>query len=172
MADIYTRPGRLTDLPAIMAIIAEAKRFLSDSGSPQWQDGYPDESTLRNDIENGTNYVLIDGGQVAGTATLLFITEPSYHDIDGAWQNDDDRYATIHRIAIASQFRGHHLSNYFFANLITIAAVNNIHNVRFDTHRLNVVMQSIGKHFNFQYRGIIEVNEPRDPKRLAYELNM
>ncbi|MBW1605037.1 GNAT family N-acetyltransferase [Lactobacillus sp. Sy-1] len=172
MADIYVRKGTLADLPSIMQVIDEAKQLLKASGSSQWQDGYPYESTLQADIKNGINYVLIDNGEVAGTASLMFTEEPTYLDIDGAWQNPNEQYSTIHRIAISSKFRGQHLSSYFMSNLITITELNGIQNIRFDTHRLNKAMQAVGKGFNFKYRGIIEVDHPDDPKRLAYELNL
>ncbi|MHA8137696.1 GNAT family N-acetyltransferase [Lactobacillaceae bacterium Scapto_B20] len=171
MPDIYVRRGTINDLPYIMKILNEAKALLKADGNPQWSGEYPDEATLRNDIEERTNYVLVVGDQVAGTATLLTTPEPSYREIDGAWHSDAP-YSTIHRIAIGGDFHGMHLSSYFFSNLITITKFQEIDNVRFDTHRLNERMQAISKKFNFEYRGIIEVDDPGDPKRYAYELNL
>ncbi|MHA8110407.1 GNAT family N-acetyltransferase [Lactobacillaceae bacterium Melli_B4] len=171
MPDIYVRQGTNADLPAIMNIIQEAKELLKADGNPQWSGEYPEEATLRNDIEAQTNFVLVVDDQVAGTATLITTPEPSYQEIDGAWQSDAP-YSTIHRIAIGSEFHGMHLSSYFFSNLITITKFQGIDNIRFDTHRLNERMQAIGKQFGFAYRGVIEVDEPSDPKRYAYELNL
>ncbi|MEJ6399917.1 GNAT family N-acetyltransferase [Nicoliella lavandulae] len=171
MAEIYVRRGTASDLDSIMQIINEAKALLKADGSPQWQDGYPYVETLQADIDNHTNFVLIVDGKVAGTATLITTPEPNYATIDGSWKSDD-QYATIHRIAISSHYRGQHLSSYFFSNLITITTLMGVHNVRFDTHPTNKRMQAIGKRFNFSYRGITQVDEPRDSNRYAYELNL
>lgn len=47
----YTRLAKKDDLSEIMRIIADAKDFLKASGSPQWQNGYPNESVIMDDIE-------------------------------------------------------------------------------------------------------------------------
>ena len=46
----YTRLAKKDDLSEIMRIIADAKDFLKASGSPQWQNGYPNESVIMDDI--------------------------------------------------------------------------------------------------------------------------
>ena len=53
------------DLPAVMTILHQAQAYFKAHGIDQWQDGYPDEATLRRDIQNGTAYVaeLHDDGQ-------------------------------------------------------------------------------------------------------------
>ena len=45
------------DLPAVMAILHQAQAYFKAQGIDQWQDGYPDEATLLQDIQNGTAYV-------------------------------------------------------------------------------------------------------------------
>jgi hypothetical protein len=48
-----------------------------------------------------------------------------------------------------------------------------IRNFRIDTSRKNKIMQHLAIKHNFIERGIIQVEEdPEDPNRLAYELNL
>ncbi len=70
MAEIYLRRAQLQDLPAIMKIIDDAKELLKKNGSPQWQNGYPNQETLTQDIAMQTNWVLINDNKVAATATF------------------------------------------------------------------------------------------------------
>lgn len=65
MAEIYLRRAQLQDLPAIMKIIDDAKELLKKNGSPQWQNGYPNQETLTQDIAMQTNWVLINDNKVA-----------------------------------------------------------------------------------------------------------
>jgi len=173
MAEIYLRRAQLQDLPAIIKIIDDAKELLKKNGSPQWQNGYPNQETLTQDIAMQTNWVLINDNKVAATATLQLTPEPTYRNItQGQWQQPDEPYATIHRVAISSNYRGQGLSKLLFSNLLTVGQMQGIKNFRVDTHRSNKAMQHIAENFNFKKRGIIKVNDQNDPERLAYELNL
>lgn len=173
MAEIYLRRAQAQDLAAIMKIIDDAKNLLKKNGSPQWQNGYPNRETFAQDIATQTNWVLINGNKVAATATLQLTPEPTYRNItQGQWQQPDEPYATIHRVAISSNYRGQGLSKLLFSNLLTVGQMQGIKNFRIDTHRNNKAMQHIVENFNFKRRGIIKVNDQNDPERLAYELNL
>lgn len=173
MAEIYLRRAQLQDLTAIMKIIDDVKELLKKNGSPQWQNGYPDQETFTQDIVMQTNWILINDNKVVATATLQLTPEPTYRNItQGQWQQPDEPYATIHRVAISSNYQGQGLSKLLFSNLLTVGQMQGIKNFRVDTHRSNKAMQHIAENFNFKKRGIIKVNDQNDPERLAYELNL
>lgn len=173
MAEIYLRRAQLQDLAAIMKIIDDAKELLKKNGSPQWQNGYPNQENFTQDIAMQTNWILINDNKVVATATLQLTPEPTYRNItQGQWQQPDEPYATIHRVAISSNYRGQGLSKLLFSNLLTVGQMQGIKNFRVDTHRSNKAMQHIAENFNFKKRGIIKVNDQNDPERLAYELNL
>ena len=173
MAEIYLRRAQLQDLTAIMKIIDDAKELLKKNGSPLWQNGFPDQETFTQDIVMQTNWILINDNKVVATATLQLTPEPTYRNItQGQWQQPDEPYATIHRVAISSNYRGQGLSKLLFSNLLTVGQMQGIKNFRVDTHRSNKAMQHIAENFNFKKRGIIKVNDQNDPERLAYELNL
>lgn len=173
MSLIYARKARPTDTMKIMQIINQAKAFLRASGSSQWQGTYPDEATIASDLKNNVGWVLIVDKQVAGYAAVVDGIEPTYQEIEGKWKNDVDIYTTIHRMAISGEFRGMHLTNFFMSNIISLKLAEGIHNFRIDTSKKNKIVQHIATSHNFEYRGIIYVDEdPIDNSRLAYELNI
>lgn len=173
MSLVYLRHATKTDVPAIMAIIDDAKALLKADGSPQWQDGYPDEAAIREDIMAQRSWILMVDDQVAGTAAQVVGDDPNYHEISGdGWANNTDPYATIHRIALSKGFAGQHLSHTFFSNLISQAYQEGVRNFRIDTHRMNQRMQAIATSLGYQFRGIVHVAEPGDNARRAYELNL
>ena len=173
MTLIYTRSAKQSDLEVIMQIIQEAKKFLKDSESTQWQGTYPDKTTIQDDIKNNYGLVLIVDGQVAGYSAVITGIEPTYIDIEGAWKNNKDVYATIHRMAISSAFRGMHLADKFISDIISLKYAEGTRNFRIDTSRKNKIVQHIATSHSFEERGIIYVDEdPEDKSRLAYELNL
>ncbi|WP_268912465.1 GNAT family N-acetyltransferase [Lentilactobacillus sp. SPB1-3] len=169
----YIREANRDDVSAIMDIINSAKAFLKGYGSPQWQDGHPNEQMINDDIDSGNGQVLIVDDKVAGYAAVSFTPDNNYKVItDGAWQKPDDKYAVIHRMAISADYRGQHLSNYMLSNLISMIVSQQVRNVRIDTHRVNKPLQGLVTSFGFIRRGQINVVDKIDPVREAFELNL
>ena len=173
MSLIFTRRAQNSDVDKIVQILQDAISFLKESGSSQWQSGYPNRATVEEDIEKQVAWVLTVDNEVAGYAAVVIGREPTYADIEGKWENNVDTYATIHRIAVSSKFRGMHLSQFFLSNIISLTYAQGIHNFRIDTSRKNKIVQHIAVSHNFIERGIIQVTEdPVDSSRIAYELNL
>ena len=70
------RAGEEKDLEGIMAVIHDAQRTMGEAGLDQWQDGYPSEEIIRDDIRNGESRVWEEDGTILGTAMLSFRGEP------------------------------------------------------------------------------------------------
>lgn len=173
MSLIFIRRAQNSDVDKIVQILNGAIAFLKKSGSSQWQGGYPNQQTVENDLKNNCAWILTVDNEVAGYAAVVIGKEPTYADIEGEWKNNVDTYATIHRIAVSSKFRGMHLSQFFLSNIISVTYAQGIHNFRIDTSRKNKIVQHIATSHDFVKRGIIQVTEdPVDPSRLAYELNL
>lgn len=173
MSLIFTRRAQNSDVDKIVQILQDAISFLKESGSSQWQSGYPNRETVEEDIEKQVAWVLTVDNEVAGYAAVVIGREPTYADIEGKWENNVDTYATIHRIAVSSKFRGMHLSQFFLSNIISLTYAQGIHNFRIDTSRKNKIVQHIAVSHNFIERGSIQVTEdPVDSSRIAYELNL
>ena len=168
----FTRRAKIQDVDAIVEIIKDAKALLKAAGSPQWQSGYPNRETILDDIKNNNGYVFVVGNQVAAYAAVVVGSDPNYAKIDGAWQNNDDPYATVHRICISSDFQGQGLAGIFYSNILSLLYARGVRNFRVDTYKLNKPRQKLPQNNGYGYRGIIQVEDPIDPDRLAYELNL
>lgn len=172
MSLIYIRKAAKNDLDQIMPIIDEAKKFLKEDGNPQWQSGYPNVDAISTDIEQDAAWVLIVDQKVAGYTAVTSGPDPNYHQIDGRWNNDLDHYVAIHRVAISNEYRGMHLASYLLSSLISLHYAEGVRNYRVDTFRRNEIVQHLVKDAGFIERGTIKNDDPIDPYRVAYELNL
>lgn len=172
MSLIYIRKAAKNDLDQIMPIIDEAKKFLKEDGNPQWQSGYPNVDAISTDIEQDAAWVLIVDQKVAGYTAVTSGPDPNYHQIDGRWNNDLDPYVAIHRVAISNEYRGMHLASYLLSSLISLHYAEGVRNYRVDTLRRNEIVQHLVKDAGFIERGTIKNDDPIDPYRVAYELNL
>lgn len=147
------------DLPEILKIYENARRFMAENGNPnQWGKTNPPQYTLERDIQLGQLYVVVREGKIRGVFAFIPGIDPTYGYIEGAWRSDTP-YAAIHRVASDG------------AGGILAEAVafgwEKIQHLRIDTHADNWVMQRAIERAGFQKCGIIYL-ENGDP-RIAYE---
>lgn len=161
------RRARINDVREIMEIINQAKEFLKGKGIDQWQDGYPNEDTIIEDIKNDESYVLEEDGRVIATSMVTFKGEASYDVIyDGKWLSNG-KYAAIHRIAVDNRHKGLGLSTEIIKHIEKFCVDRGVYSIKIDTHKENTSMQNVIKKNQFKYCGIIYVDG--SSKRIAFE---
>ena len=52
--------SKLDNLQSILDIIQDAQNYLSELKIDQWQDGYPDQIIIKNDITNNESFCVHD----------------------------------------------------------------------------------------------------------------
>ena len=157
------------DIPAIIAIINDAKEYLASQKIDQWQNGYPNAEQVANDIKNNESYVVVnDENEVIATAMFTTNPEPTYKIIDGHWiVNENNTYGVVHRMAIKKEFRKFGLATFMFHEFHMQLLEKNIKSLKIDTHEKNQGMQALIKKLGYTYCGIIYTNY--HAKRLAFE---
>jgi ribosomal protein S18 acetylase RimI-like enzyme len=164
------RQSTLKDVPSIMTIIDDAKAYLASQNIDQWQNGYPNEEQVKNDIEKEESYVVVnDENQVMATSMFTLRKEPTYRVvIDGKWiVPEEETYGVIHRLAIKKEYRKLGLATFLFDEFHQQLKNKNIKSLKIDTHEENLGMQSLIKKLGYQYCGIIYTSY--NAKRLAFE---
>lgn len=163
-----------SDLPAVMAIIEEARRTIAALGIDQWQNGSPNRAMIEEDIARGQGRAVTLGGKTVGTFALIFDGEPTYTVMEGGSWSLPDRtetgewsYLAIHRVAISVESRGSGVSTAIIRYAEDTARALGRAALRIDTHEGNVVMRRMLEKHGFALRGVIHL-ENGDP-RVAYE---
>jgi RimJ/RimL family protein N-acetyltransferase len=157
------------DIPAIIAIINDAKAYLASQNIDQWQNGYPNADQVENDIKNTESYVVVnDKDTVIATAMFTTKPEPTYKIINGNWKIDEnEKYGVVHRMAIKKEFRKFGLATFMFLEFHQQLLEKNIKSLKMDTHEENLGMQALIKKLGYTYCGIIYTHYKA--KRVAFE---
>ena len=152
--------ANLSQFSKIMRSYAQARCFMAQTGNPdQWGTAYPTEEMIRQDIEKGKCYVMLENGDICAVFYFAVEEDPTYGYIDGAWINDRP-YGVIHRIAVGQSGKGAAAECFRFA-------YERCGNLRIDTHEKNIPMQRCLAKNGFRRCGIIYL-EDGDP-RIAYQ---
>ncbi len=166
---LILRPTQECDLPDVLRIIAEAQADFRARGIDQWQNGYPNEQAIRNDIERGESYVVTRGEQVVATAMITFVPDPNYSIVyGGEWLlKESSHYATIHRIAVSIAERGAGIADFIVRKVEQMCRRRGADSLRIDTHRDNRAMQRVAEKNGMTLCGVIHLADGAE--RLAYE---
>ena len=169
--EVTYRPAAEDDLPAILAMVEDARASLRKHGVDQWQGPYPAAEHFRFDLARGECFLLLHGAEPAGFFTLSTREEKSYDAItDGKW-TEGMAYCVLHRAAVAKAWRGSGMADRLLRCVEQQARAFGLRCVRTDTHRKNKPMQRLLRENGYRYRGNVEVLvEPgHDTARQAYE---
>ena len=162
------RHTKLEDIPAIITIYNQAKEYLKSQNVNQWQDGYPNKDSIFNDMQLQQSYVLVENGQVIGTAAIVLEIDPNYNYIeDGIWLTTKNNYYCIHRIAVDNSIKGNYYAYEFIKYAEHLAKNDGKESLRIDTHHKNLSMQRFLYKCGFIPCGTIYLQN--NDKRLAFE---
>ncbi len=162
------RLARKQDLPQIMSIIEQAKRRLQLLQVDQWQDGYPNEEAILNDIARKQGHVFTKNGEIVAYSAIVFEPDPYYAVIDGKWLSDNP-YVVVHRIAVCDERAHTGIARHILDQAEKLAVKKGIRAFRIDTHFANRYMRNLIRNSGFTLCGIVQV---RDGKRMAYEKSL
>lgn len=165
---MHVRASEIKDLSRVMDLINQAKEYFKANDIDPWQKGYPDISTILDDIISGNSYVLSKHSYVYGTMHFLIGIDPSYIRIyNGHWLTDTRQYGIIHRFAIDNNHKGNGYGKKLLDYAVNICKQSGTPSIRLDIERNNKPMKEFVLKNGFQYCGIIRLSN--NEQREAYE---
>ena len=149
------------DMPVILKIYEQARRFMAEHGNPwQWGNTSPAQNVLEEDIRKERLYLCERDEKICGVFAFPVGEDPTYEKIEGGGWKLNTPYGTIHRMAGNGQETG------VFAECLAWCR-EQIGHIRIDTHEDNRIMQHLIEKNGFVRCGIIHVAD--GSPRIAYE---
>ena len=158
------RKATTEDIDTIERMIKAASGRLGAAGIDQWQRGYPNRTSIENDVEAGVGMALALGNEVLAYGAVIFTGEPAYDDLTGGQWLTNDEYAVVHRLCVSEIFVGMGFAKQFMSAAEAMAA-ERVKSFRIDTHPDNKIMQNLVERMGFTYCGDVVI----ESRRLAYE---
>jgi len=152
-------------VPAIWEILQQAIEQRRKDGSEQWQNGYPNEQAVNDDITQGYAYVLTDDDVVIAYAAIIFDIEPAYEVIQGKWLTTGP-YCVVHRVATANSVKGRGIATELFKMIEDLCKEKGVPSLKVDTNFDNIPMLKIVDKLGYTYCGEVFFN---GSARRAYE---
>lgn len=128
------RTAESSDLDAVVTIVKNAARHMTERGIIQWDDDYPGRAILAEDIRRGQLSVLAESDAVAGLIVLNEEMAPEYADVSWTWSG---RILGVHRLAVDPGRQGRGLATRLMDFAEQEAAVRGYDAIRVDTYMHN-----------------------------------
>lgn len=148
------RKANISEISSIWEILQQAIEQRRLDGSEQWQNGYPNQQTVHDDIANGYGYVLDDNNVIVAYAAIIFGVEPAYNEIDGQWLTNGD-YVVVHRVATSNSVKGKGVATQLFKLLEDLSIEQGVFSIKIDTNFDNIPMLKIMDRLGYTYCGEI-----------------
>ena len=160
------RPAQLSDLPALLAILARAVPLMRASGNLQWDDTYPNREVFERDIELGQLWVAEREGEVAAVAALTRDQDPEYAEV--GW-NLNEPAIVVHRLVVDPAHRGTGLARALMLHAEEVARAGGICVMRVDTNTQNPATQRLLPALDYTPAGEIGLSYRPGLRFLCYE---
>lgn len=154
MTELLFRRAEEKDAAVIWEILQDAIALRKSEGSEQWQNGYPNEQTVAEDLASQSGYLLIDEDVPVAYAAIVFEDEPAYAQIDGAWLTDGP-YAVVHRVARSAAATTKGVAERVYRFTEELCAEKGINSIRVDTNFDNAAMLNVLRKCGYVYCGEI-----------------
>ena len=149
------------DAPKIWEILQQSIERRRLDGSQQWQNGYPNQETVKNDIENGYGFVLTENEEIVAYSALIENYEPAYDQIDGKWLSHGE-FLVIHRVGVFDRTAGKGYAKETFRKIEEYTKSLNIPSIKVDTNFDNGAMLHILEKLGYTYCGeVMLMGAPR-----------
>ena len=141
----------ITQLLDVMALIKRAVAHMEKQQIFQWDDIYPDEATLKVDIETKTLYGILVSQHLAGIVALNTEEPPEYRDI--LWQYNNA--LVVHRLCVHPDYQNIGIAIKLMQFAEQSARENQYTSIRLDTMVENPIAGNLYRKLNYTERGLV-----------------
>jgi len=137
----------------IMSLIDAAVKAMITSGLYQWDEHYPNQDIITEDIAAGSLFKISEKGKITGIIVLNEQYFPEYNAL--TWEDDKGRFLVVHRLCIHPDCQGKGLGKKLMKFAEEYALKNNYSSIRLDTFTKN--QTALGLYDALGYRRAGEV---------------
>lgn len=136
-----------------MDLISKCVQVMQAGGSDQWDDSYPNREIIAADIDQGSLFVCMDSGAIAGIIVLDENQAEQYGAV--AWEERQGPHLVMHRLAVHPEFQGKGIARQLIAFAEEYARRNRYSSIRMDTYAKNERVLKIYPGLGYVQRGEI-----------------
>ncbi|MFT6504118.1 MAG: GNAT superfamily N-acetyltransferase [Crocinitomicaceae bacterium] len=161
--------GELHELDAILKLTRACGKHMRDNGIDQWDENYPDRTSLLNDLTTETLFAYRENGIVLGIVVLNESQDEEYGEIH--WSTSDtDRNIVVHRLAVHPDQQGKGIARKIMDFAEVYAKDERYDAIRLDTFSQNPRNQKFYTNRGYTDLGPVYLKYKKDHPYYCYEM--
>ena len=145
--------AQMKDLAEILRLFRAATAQMDATGVYQWDEIYPDEGILGEDIARGNMTIGTIDGRIAVTFMLDFCEDSDYE--SAAWRYKEQDICVLHRLCVHPDFQGQGVARRTMDYLENEARARGIQTIRLDAFSQNPTALHLYESHGYQKAGEI-----------------
>lgn len=157
--NISFRRATESDLNDVFQVVTDAIAEMNRNNIFQWDEFYPDQELLKEDISKNQLYLgIIDGG-IASIYVLNSECEEEYD--NGDWQYPDTSFGVIHRLCVNPKFQNKGVGRLTVEHIEEELKAEGIEAIRLDAFTLNPFALKMYDRLGFSRVGTVDWRKGR-----------
>ncbi|MFZ9029425.1 MAG: GNAT family N-acetyltransferase [Crocinitomicaceae bacterium] len=161
--------GIIGDEQEIISMTRLCAQDLISKGINQWDQNYPDLTTIQNDISKAQLYTYKIGDKITGIVVLNEVQDPEYADLQWV-TSSDSRNLVVHRLAVHPHYQGKGIARKLMDFAEIFAKEQGYDSIRLDTFSQNSRNQKFYDNRGYQRTGEVYLSYRDDYPYIGYEL--
>ncbi|MBB1138162.1 GNAT family N-acetyltransferase [Myroides sp. WP-1] len=147
------KPIDITDLFQTLEVLEEVKQYMLSQGIDQWDEFYPNEDIISNDIQKKQAYIYTENEQILAYMVLNEEYDIEYDNLN--WSTPTP-FIVIHRLFVKPTAQGKGISSQMIQYAEEYAKTNKYASIRFDAYSLNNTANAVYLKKGYTLVGIVQ----------------
>ena len=149
------RKGKISDLDNIMKMYKSCVSGMIKNGIDQWDESYPDNKTIFEDLDNQSYYVVEEKKEIIGGINIDQNQDKTYLDIN--WEDKTNSFLVVHRLAVKEEFWNKKIGKDLMLFAEKIVIKKGLNSIRLDTYSNNPKAMEFYRRLGYRELGSINL---------------
>ena len=154
------RKANKRDLEGIMKMYKSCVNGMIENGIDQWDETYPNQEIINEDVTKGTYYVLEMDGTIIGGINIDQNQDDTYLPLK--WKDESNAFLVVHRLGVKEEFWNKKIGKYLMLFTESIVIKKGLKSIRLDTYSGNLKAMQFYIRLGYTELGTINLKPHKD----------
>jgi ribosomal protein S18 acetylase RimI-like enzyme len=154
------RKANKADLDNIMKMYKSCVTGMIENGIDQWDETYPNNEIISEDLNVGTYYVSEIDGTIIGGINIDKNQDDTYLALD--WEDKSDSFLVVHRLGVKEEFWNNKIGKDLMLFTEKLVIETGMKSIRLDTYSGNPKAMEFYRRLGYRELGTIDLKPNKD----------
>jgi len=154
------RKAEISDLENIMLMYKSCVAGMVENGIDQWDETYPNDEIISEDLNVGTYYVAEMNETIIGGINIDKNQDDTYLSLD--WKDKSDSFLVVHRLGVKEEFWNKKIGKDLMLFTEKLVIERGLKSIRLDTYSGNPKAMEFYRRLGYTEIGTIDLKPDKD----------